>query len=180
MKTERTAALQWKSVVAMVAAVMLATGCGGSSKVASESTSPTASPVQSPSPNPSPTPVPAQTTYTVNLTFSGGLSGRVTQTKVVDFSDCGTGKIDIEIIVHGQAWSLGASADSYHGPGRYKSPAFNLMLSTPSSDIWMSTSGSATYTADTSLTVDVGMTNLMAGPGEPGSTAHISGSIKCA
>jgi hypothetical protein len=178
MKTERTAAFQWKSALVMVAAIVMTTGCGGSSNVASVSTSATPSPVQTPTP--STTQSPAQTTYTVNLTFSGGLSGRVTQTKVVDSSDCGTGKIDVEIIVHGQAWSLGASAGSYHGPGRYKYPAFNLMLSSPSSDIWMSTSGSASYTADTALSVDVGMTNLMAGPGEPGSTAHVSGSIKCA
>jgi hypothetical protein len=38
-------------------------------------------------------------TYAVNLTSSGGLSGRVTQTKVVGSSDCGTGKIDVEVIV---------------------------------------------------------------------------------
>jgi hypothetical protein len=180
MKTERTAAFQWKSAVVVVLAVLMATGCGGSSKVASSASSPTPSPVQLANPTPSSAPLPAQTTYTVNLTFSGGLSGRVTQTKVVDSSDCGIGKIDVEVIVHGQAWSLGASADSYHGSGRYKVPQFNLMLSSPTSDIWMSTSGTASYSTDTSLSVNVAITNLMAGPGEPGSTAHISGSIKCA
>ncbi len=117
--------------------------------------------------------------YAVHLTFSGGLATTVTQTMVNSSSDCGAGKMDIGIVVKGQVWTLGASVHGYHGPGRYGSSDFVLMLSNPDSDIWISTSGEATYLGDTSLSVDVGVTNLMAGPGEPGANAHISGSVRC-
>jgi hypothetical protein len=94
-------------------------------------------------------------------------------------SACGVGTIDVGIVVKGQVWSLSATVNGYHGPGRYSGSDFNLMLSSPGFDIWTSTSGAATYSANTSLSIDVGMTDLMAGPGEPGATAHISGSLSC-
>jgi len=76
---------------------------------------------------------------------------------------------------------MSASVEGYHGPGSYAAgSAFNMMLSAPNYDIWMSAGGAASYAGDTSLTVDVTMTNLMAGPGEPGASAHIKGTISCA
>ena len=167
--------------MALAAAVLVATACDGSSNAASSSSS-NAGAAASPSAiamSPSPSPSPAQVVYTVHLTFSGGLATTVTQTVVDSSSDCSAGKIDIGIVVKGQVWTLGASVHNYHGPGRYGSADFVLMLSSPDYDIWMSNSGEATYAGDTSLSVDVGVTNLMAGPGEPGANAHISGSISC-
>lgn len=77
----------------------------------------------------------------------------------------------------GDVWNLGASADPYHGPGQYKvSSGFSLLLSSPSDDIWFSTAGTATYTDDKTLSVNVDITNGMA-PGLP--DAHISGSFSC-
>jgi hypothetical protein len=184
MSTEQPA-IQLRAAVALTAAVIVIAACGGASNVGTASSPGAAatasSPVPSPSPAASPTPTSAQTAYTVHLTFSGGLATTVTQTKVNANSGCGAGRIDVDIVVNSQDWSLSASVDGYHGPGSYAAgSAFNLMLSAPNYDIWMSTSGAATYAGDTSLSVDVVMTNLMAGPGEPGASAHLKGTISCA
>jgi hypothetical protein len=179
MNSRETAANQLRAFAAMVATVILAAGCGASPPVATQSSPGPTTPSPTTSTSPTPSPTPAQPTYAVHLTLTGGLTGTVTQTRVNASSDCATGKIDVDIVVRGQVWSLTASVDGYHGPGRYGYLAFNLMLSTPTFDIWMSTGGSATYSGDTALSVSVSVTNLMAGPGEPGATAHISGSISC-
>jgi hypothetical protein len=163
--------------LAVVAMMMVVTGCGAPSKVAAvASPSPTAS---APTPAQSSSPSPAQPSYAVHLTFSGGLSAAVTKVQIDPSSSCAAGKISVGIIYKGQAWSMSATVNGYHGPGSYDASSFNLMLYTPSYDIWMSTSGSATYSAETSLSVSVDITNLMAGPGEPGATAHVSGTISC-
>jgi len=162
----------------LVASVPLLAGCGASSNVPDVS-SPAAI-AATPSPVASPSAANQEQNYAVHLALSGGLATTVTQTKVDANSDCSAGKIDVGIVVNGQIWSLTASVDGYHGPGRYSVGSdFNLTLNSPNYDIWMSTSGSATYLGDTSLSVDVVMTDLMAGPGEPGATAHVSGSVAC-
>ena len=155
-----------------VSALMVATACGGTSKVSSAgSPAPTSASVS---------PSPAATGYAISLTLSGGQSGTATQAQPDANNACAAGNIDAGIVFNGQTWSLDARASDYHGPGQYSAPVdFALTLSTPSYDIWMSTGGSATYTSSTSLSVEVDMTNMMAGPGEPGANAHLSGTVSC-
>ena len=158
-----------------VSALMAATACGGTSTV---SGSLTATPASTSTAAVSPSP--AGTTYKIALTFSGGQSGTAVQAEPDATNACAPGNLDAGIVFKGQTWSLGARATGYHGPGQYSAPTnFTLTLSTPSYDMWMSTGGTATYTSGTSLSVEVDMTNLMAGPGEPGATAHISGTVSC-
>jgi hypothetical protein len=121
---------------------------------------------------------PSAGAYSANLTFTGGLSGTVTQAAAQSGgSSCGGGSIKVDIALNGGTWSLGASAGSYHGPGQYQVPdAASLLLAAPNYDIWFSTGGTVTYKDDKTLSLDVDMTNGMA-PGVP--VAHLSGSLSC-
>ncbi len=93
---------------------------------------------------------------------------------------CGGGSIDVEVSVHGQTWSLDASASPFRGSAQHKAGTeFTLMINTPDYDIWLSTAGTATYTGDKFVTVDVTMTDLMV-PEGPGTSAHLVGSFSCA
>jgi len=163
-------------VAAALLPSMLMVGCGATSQGAA---SPSSRPV-APSPSAISTP-PSKASaggYSANLTFSGGLSGTVTQaTAQSGNGSCGGGAIKVEISLNGGDWSLGASAGPYHGPGQYKVPdGASLLLIAPTYDIWFSTAGTATYADDKTLSLDVDMTNGMA-PGVP--VAHLSGSLSC-
>jgi len=167
-----------EAILSVLAVLVLACGCGTSSGAATHPTP--SAPASALSASPSASPSPAAPSYSVHLALTGGLTGTIGQVQVDSNSGCSASRIDVNVVYRGQVWAMGVSVTGYRGPGSYPvTSGFNVMLSTPSYDIWMSTSGSATYAADTSLTVNVGMTNLMAGPGEPGATAHISGTISC-
>jgi hypothetical protein len=163
-------------LVATLLPSMLLVGCGGTTQGAA---SPSSGPIAS-SPSAIATPPAKAPTgvYAANLTFTGGLSGTVTEaTGQSGGGSCGGGAIKVDIPFDGGNWSLGASASSYHGPGQYKVPdAASLLLSAPNYDIWFSTAGTATYKDDKTLSLDVDMTNGMA-PGVP--VAHLSGTLSC-
>src|SRR5712691_3720099 len=123
------------AVLAALAVTILAGGCGGPAGVAAHQ-----SPAAVSTPSPASSPSPAPPSYSVNLVLTGGLTGTMSQTQADANSGCGAGRFDVNVIYKGQAWSLGASVTGYHGPGRYAlSDGFNLMLSSPTYDIWMST-----------------------------------------
>jgi len=121
--------------------------------------------------------------YLASLTFTGAISASVDRAQAPSAGStnaCGTGNVDVDVIIKGQTWSLNASANPYRGAVQYKAGTeFALMINAPDYDMWMSTGGIATYTDDKSLSLDVTMTNLMV-PEGPGTTAHLSGSLACA
>ena len=118
-----------------------------------------------------------------SLTFTGGLSGTVSgaQAPVGGSSNaCGSGAVDVNVVFKGQNWGFNASASPFHGPGQYAAGSgFSLLIASPTNDLWFATGGTATYNSDKSLSIDVDVTNMMAGPGEPGSVAHIAGMFSC-
>lgn len=163
--------------VAFIALAMTVAGCGG----AQHATSTSAATRQAATPSPSK----SLDVYAASLVFTGGLSGNVSGAQVPPSQAshaCGGGTVDVDVTLNGQVYALNASASAFHGPGQYKAGLgneFNLMIWSPTNDIWTTTSGSATYKDDKSLTIDADVTNMMAGPGEPNSIAHVSGSMSC-
>jgi hypothetical protein len=121
--------------------------------------------------------------YAASLTFTGGLSGTVSgaQAPVGGSSNaCGGGAVDVNVVFKGQNWGLNASASPYNGPGQYATGSgFSLLIASPTNDFWFATAGAATYSTGKALSIDVDVTNMMAGPGEPGSVAHITGTFSC-
>ncbi len=174
-------ATPWITTLICIAAVFAA-GCGAASSAAS-SPKP-AQATASPTTATTPTPTALTLAYRANLTFTGGLSGTVTAAQAppgASSNKCGDGGIDASITLGGQVLSLGASSSSYHGPGQYRAGSeAEVLVSTPSYDIWISTGGTVTYTSGTAMTLDIDITNGMVGAGAPGSTAHIVGSLSCA
>jgi hypothetical protein len=163
---------------AAAAVAAMAGACGGTPQaVTTSATSPQAV---------TPSSAKSVDTYAARLTFAGGLSGNVTGAQAPPSGSsnaCGAGSIDVEVVLNGQNWALDATASAFHGPGEYKAglgSEFDLMMWSPTNDIWTTTAGSATYSDDKSLHLDVDVTNLMVGAGDPHSTAHVSGSISCA
>ncbi len=169
-----------QSLIALAAVVALATvagACGGTPQATSTSATSPQAVTSSPAKN--------ADVYAASLTFTGGLSGKVSGAQAPPSgasNACGSGSIDIGIVLNGQDWALDASASAFHGAGQYKAglgSEFDLMMWSPTNDIWTTTAGSATYNDGKSLHLDVDVTNLMAGPGEPNSTGHVSGSMSC-
>ncbi len=163
--------------VGLIALATTVAGCGGAQHATSTSSAKPPAATTSPSTS--------LDVYAASLVFTGGLSGKVNGAQAPPSQAshaCGGGSVDVDVTLGGQVYALNGSASAFHGPGQYKAglgSEFNLMIWSPTNDIWTTTSGSATYKDDKSLAIDADLTNLMAGPGEPNSTAHVSGSMSC-
>ena len=170
-------------VVCAVIAVM-GTACGGTSPAAAVVTASARQPA-TPSPAPSPSlatsPSPAAPAYSGHLTFTGGVSGTFAVMAPSGGSGkCGAGEVDVAVVIRGAEWDISASVSPFNGAGSYSvASGFGVLISTPSFDLWSSTGGTAVYASDRSVTVDIDITNMMAGPGEPGANAHITGTMSC-
>jgi len=171
-------------ILAIAAVTLTAVACGSTAPATARVSAPvsaSASPsIDSQAPTPSLS-APALV-YSGQLTFSGGVSGKFTVQAPSSgaSSACGDGSIDVGVSIKGQVWDIDASASPFKGPGKYAADSnFQLLISTPTFDLWTATGGTVTYSSDRAASLNVSITNMMAGPGEPGANAHISGMLSC-
>ena len=158
------------------------TGCGGGAT--SSSGSPSAATVASSSAT-------LAGSYAANLTFTGSLAGTVTQGKAPSATPaCGdqVGHILLGVTLNGHDYNLLVTNGGYKGPGKYTlgdlSSATSVLFSDGASGgttIYVSASGTVTYTSAKSISIDADLTGGdIKGGSSPNLSAHLSGSASCA
>ena len=172
------------SVVILLTLSAATVACGGSSPPGQAGASPASSAAPSASPSASATAT-SSAGYAVNLTFTGTLAGTTTKAKAPSGTpSCGdfVGHILVGVTFDGHDYDFLLTNVLYKTPGKYTVGDASSETQVIFSDggfggktIYVSKSGTVTYTSAKSIVIDIDMAEQSTGQG-----AHVSGTASCA